>query len=151
MVLSKHIDALRLESQILKKTPQAQLRKEAFIDAYDSHKNIPQFEIPQNSSNEQLIYKYLSQELALDGIPTLNLASFVNTYVDDTSARLIQDNLTKNLADNDEYPSLIDIQTRCISILSNLWHAPGKVDKVTGNRVTNSIGTATTGSSEQSC
>ena len=45
MVLSKHIDALRLESQILK-TPQAQLRKEAFIDAYDSHKNIPQFEIP---------------------------------------------------------------------------------------------------------
>lgn len=120
MVLSKHIDALRLESQILKKTPQAQLRKEAFIDAYDSHKNIPQFEIPQNSSNEQLIYKYLSQELALDGIPTLNLASFVNTYVDDTSARLIQDNLTKNLADNDEYPSLIDIQTRCISILSNL-------------------------------
>ena len=101
MVLSKHIDALRLESQILKKTPQAQLRKEAFIDAYDSHKNIPQFEIPQNSSNEQLIYKYLSQELALDGIPTLNLASFVNTYVDDTSARLIQDNLTKNLADND--------------------------------------------------
>ena len=104
MVLSKHIDALRLESQILKKTPQAQLRKEAFIDAYDSHKNIPQFEIPQNSSNEQLIYKYLSQELALDGIPTLNLASFVNTYVDDTSARLIQDNLTKNLADNDEYP-----------------------------------------------
>ena len=50
---------------------------------------------PQNSSNEQLIYKYLSQELALDGIPTLNLASFVNTYVDDTSARLIQDNLTK--------------------------------------------------------
>lgn len=33
MVLSKHIDALRLESQILKKTPQAQLRKEAFIDA----------------------------------------------------------------------------------------------------------------------
>lgn len=148
MVLSKHIDALRLESQILKKTPQAQLRKEAFIDAYDSHKNIPQFEIPQNSSNEQLIYKYLSQELALDGIPTLNLASFVNTYVDDTSARLIQDNLTKNLADNDEYPSLIDIQTRCISILSNLWHAPGKVDKVTGNRVTNSIGTATTGSSE---
>ena len=146
MVLSKHIDALRLESQILK-TPQAQLRKEAFIDAYDSHKNIPQFEIPQNSSNEQLIYKYLSQELALDGIPTLNLASFVNTYVDDTSARLIQDNLTKT-SDNDEYPSLIDIQTRCISILSNLWHAPGKVDKVTGNRVTNSIGTATTGSSE---
>ncbi|EMG49513.1 GAD1 Glutamate decarboxylase [Candida maltosa Xu316] len=148
MVLSKHIDALKLESTILKNTPQAKLVKEQFIDAYDSHTNIPQYEIPNESSSEQLIYKYLSQELALDGNPTLNLASFVNTYVNDSSLRLINDNLTKNLADNDEYPSLIDVQTRCISILSNLWHAPYKLDPVTGNKVTNSIGTATTGSSE---
>ena len=86
--------------------------------------------------------------MSLDGNPTLNLASFVNTYADDSSIRLIKDNLTKNLADNDEYPSLIDVETRCITILSNLWHAPHKVDPATGNKITNSIGTATTGSSE---
>ncbi|RCK63995.1 Glutamate decarboxylase [Candida viswanathii] len=148
MVLCKHIDALKLETEILKKTPQARLQKEQFIDVYDSHTNIPKYEIPPEPASEQLIYKYLSQELSLDGNPTLNLASFVNTYADDSSMRLIQDNLTKNLADNDEYPSLIDVETRCITILSNLWHAPSKVDPVTGNKVTNSIGTATTGSSE---
>ncbi|KAK6886327.1 Glutamate decarboxylase [Candida tropicalis] len=148
MVLCKHIDALTLESEILKSTPQAQLQKEQFIDAYDSHTNIPKYEIPSESASSELIYKYLSQELSLDGNPTLNLASFVNTYADDSSMRLIKDNLTKNLADNDEYPSLIDVETRCITILSNLWHAPHKVDPATGNKITNSIGTATTGSSE---
>ena len=148
MVLCKHIDALTLESEILKSTPQAQLQKEQFIDAYDSHTNIPKYEIPLESASSELIYKYLSQELSLDGNPTLNLASFVNTYADDSSMRLIKDNLTKNLADNDEYPSLIDVETRCITILSNLWHAPHKVDPATGNKITNSIGTATTGSSE---
>ncbi|RCK64002.1 Glutamate decarboxylase [Candida viswanathii] len=148
MVLCKHLDALKLETEILKKTPQARLQKEQFIDAYDSHTNIPKYEIPPEPASEQLIYKYLTQELSLDGNPTLNLASFVNTYASDSSIRLIQDNLTKNLADNDEYPSLIDVETRCITILSNLWHAPHKVDEVTGNKVTNSVGTATTGSSE---
>ncbi|EER33053.1 hypothetical protein CTRG_03478 [Candida tropicalis MYA-3404] len=148
MVLRKHIDALTLESEILRSTPKPHLKKEQFIDAYESQKNIPKYEIPSESASSELIYKYLSQELSLDGNPTLNLASFVNTYADDSSMRLIKDNLTKNLADNDEYPSLIDVETRCITILSNLWHAPHKVDLATGNKITNSIGTATTGSSE---
>lgn len=149
MVLSKHIDAYNLEYELLKKQPKINLRTtEAYIDAYDAAKNIPHYEIPENAANGELIYKYLSQELSLDGVPTLNLASFVNTYVGDESLKLITENITKNLADNDEYPSLIQIQTRCISILSNLWHAPAILEPVSGSRITNSVGTATTGSSE---
>ncbi|CAI5757267.1 unnamed protein product [Candida verbasci] len=148
MVLSKHINSLDLESELLKDAPKIKLSNEEYLNAYDSQINVPQYEIPEYSSDGKLTYKYLSQELTLDGNPTLNLASFVNTYVDEIQTKLIVDNLTKNLADNDEYPSLMDVQTRCISILSNLWNAPYKTDEKTGDKITNSIGTATTGSSE---
>ncbi|CAK9436175.1 uncharacterized protein LODBEIA_P07330 [Lodderomyces beijingensis] len=149
MVLSKHIESYELEDEILKKLPKINLENnEQFIDEYDSQKMLPQYELPLKPSNDELIYKYLNQQLALDGSPTLNLASFVNTYVNDTQTRLAVENLTKNLADNDEYPSLVNIQDRCITMLSNLWHAPRTIDPKTGNKLVKSIGTATTGSSE---
>ncbi|KAI5963660.1 GAD1 [Candida pseudojiufengensis] len=148
MVLSKHLSPYDLEYTVLKDIPKINLEPDQFSDAYESQKLIPRFEIPFKSSDQHLIYKYINQELTLDGSPTLNLASFVNTYVDDIQTRLAAENLTKNLADNDEYPSLIDIQNRCITMLSNLWHAPHTIDKVTGEKIVNSLGTATTGSSE---
>ncbi|WLF76646.1 glutamate decarboxylase gad1 [Lodderomyces elongisporus] len=147
MVLSKHINSLELESTILKNLPKARLDNLEYIDQYDSQRLIPRFEIPFKSSDGSLIHKYLNQELTLDGNPTLNLASFVNTWVDPTQIEIAVENLTKNLADNDEYPSLIDIQARCITMLSNLWHAPSRKDEA-GNKIVDSIGTATTGSSE---
>jgi glutamate decarboxylase len=56
--------------------------------------------------------------------------------------QLIQENLSKNLADNDEYPAMLHLHQRCVSIIGNLWGARG-----TG-RKEQAIGTATTGSSE---
>lgn len=85
--------------------------------------------------------RYMTEGLSLDGIPTLNFASFVNTGLDPHAEKLITANIVKNLADNDEYPSLIECQQRCINILADLWNAPVAPDK-------NAIGTATTGSSE---
>ncbi|RLV93443.1 Glutamate decarboxylase [Spathaspora sp. JA1] len=149
MVLSKHIDVYDLEYELLKKQPKVKLtNQEEYINVYDAESSIPLYDIPEQSSSEEIISKQLAEKLSLDGNPTLNLASFVNTHISANSLKLITENITKNLADNDEYPSLIDIQTRCISILSNLWNAPSKVHSVTGKKVTNSIGTATTGSSE---
>jgi glutamate decarboxylase len=49
------------------------------------------------------------------------------------------ENLSKNLADSDEYPAMLDIHSRCVGMLANLW----KVQ--TGEKA---IGSATTGSSE---
>jgi glutamate decarboxylase len=45
----------------------------------------------------------------------------------------------KNMIDKDEYPNTAEIETRCVNILSHLWHAPD-VDQATG--------CSTTGSSE---
>lgn len=48
-------------------------------------------------------------------------------------------NLAKNLADNDEYPAMLSMSERCVSILANLWGV---------HKNEKAIGTATTGSSE---
>jgi len=49
------------------------------------------------------------------------------------------ENMPKNLADADEYPALMAIHQRCISMLAHLWRIP---------KDETAIGTATTGSSE---
>jgi glutamate decarboxylase len=47
--------------------------------------------------------------------------------------------MSKNLADNDEYPAMLNLHQRCVSMLGNLWRIP---------KGESAIGTATTGSSE---
>jgi len=51
----------------------------------------------------------------------------------------MQENMSKNLIDQDEYPMTQRIHDRCVSMLADLWHAPSSK---------HAIGTATTGSSE---
>jgi len=148
MTLSKHLSVEALEQKYLSKTETISLNHhEEYISGYDANKMIAKTEIPETSTPGIMVYKTLNEELALDGIPTLNLASFVNTHINDVQHKLISENIVKNLADNDEYPSLIEFQNRCVTILSNLWHAPSTTNDA-GERITNSIGTATTGSSE---
>lgn len=148
MTLSKHVSVEDLEYSNLKKASKVKLNKhEEYIGGYTANQLIPKYTIPHNSVSSDLVYKTMNENLALDGNPTLNLASFVNTEYSETQLKLISENITKNLADNDEYPSLIELQKRCISILSNLWHAPS-VKNENGDEITHSIGTATTGSSE---
>jgi len=52
---------------------------------------------------------------------------------------LMIENLSKNMSDADEYPAMMDMHNRCVSILANLWGA---------QKGEQPIGTATTGSSE---
>lgn len=100
---------------------------------------IPKFRIPEKGTNAETSAQLIRDDLALDGKPSLNLASFVNTYSDPIANSLIVENLTKNMSDNDEYPALMNIHQRCISMISHLWNVPA------GNTP---IGTCTTGSSE---
>ncbi|GMG49627.1 unnamed protein product [Ambrosiozyma monospora] len=114
--------------------------------------------MPLHANDPKLVYNSIHDDLTLDGSTTLNLASFVNVHVEDEAEKLIMENLTKNLADNDEYPILIDFQQRCISMLANLWHAPMKLQDTgiltpqsgeTYSTIQQSaLGTACTGSSE---
>ena len=106
---------------------------------YSAESSIPRYKIPDGGTPADVVYRLMSDELELDGRPNLNLASFVHTYMEPMADKLMADHMSKNLADVDEYPAMIDIQARCVSILSNLWHA---------QEGEHAIGTPTTGSSE---
>ncbi|EKM55716.1 uncharacterized protein PHACADRAFT_121497 [Phanerochaete carnosa HHB-10118-sp] len=100
---------------------------------------VPKFSLPRKGSDAKAAYQLIHDELTLDGSPGLNLASFVHTWMPEEANKLMMENISKNLIDQDEYPMTQKIHTRCISILASLWNAPDSH---------NAIGTATTGSSE---
>lgn len=148
MTLSSHINADIVTRKLLKKNHKFSYEKrQEYIFDYDLDKVIPKYTIPDELADHELVYKAMNEELALDGNPTLNLALFVNTNAAPTQMRLLVDNATKNLSDNDEYPALIELQQRCVLMIANMWNAPLKKNEV-GEDVNNAVGTATTGSLE---
>ncbi len=102
-------------------------------------KPVPKYELPENSMPADVAYHVCMDEMNLDGNPTLNLASFVTTWMEPQAEKLITKSLNKNLIDRDEYPQTQRLEERCVSMLSKLFHAPE------GSRPT---GTSTIGSSE---
>jgi glutamate decarboxylase len=84
----------------------------------------------------------IRDDLTLDGTPTLNLASFVTTYMEDEAEKLMVDAFSKNFIDYEEYPVTADIQNRCVSMIARLFNAP------THEEECSAMGTSTIGSSE---
>ena len=70
--------------------------------------------------------RLVSEELAVEGIPERNLATFVTTWMEPEARRVIDDNLHRNFIDHAEYPQTFEIQQRCIRMLAELFHAPGR-------------------------
>jgi glutamate decarboxylase len=95
--------------------------------------------IPHDGAPAEAVHQMLKDELDLDGRPNLNFASFVGTYMEKEGEQLIIENLNKNLSDVDEYPAMMDMHARCVSIIADLWGA---------QKGEHPIGSATTGSSE---
>jgi len=106
---------------------------------YSSKQEISKFVIPQDGAPADAVHQMLKDELDLDGRPNLNLASFVGTYMESQAEQLMFENISKNMSDADEYPAMMQMHSRCVSIIANLWGAQ-KGEKA--------IGSATTGSSE---
>ncbi|KAK9466941.1 pyridoxal phosphate-dependent transferase [Lipomyces arxii] len=144
MPLSRHVDAQQL---VKDRQERFHLHSHArgshiampYGTRYSASESIPKYSIPDDGVNAKAAYQLIHDDLDLDGKTNLNLASFVSTFVEEDAVALTLENLTKNLADSDEYPVLMDIHSRCISILANLWHASASEKP---------IGSATTGSSE---
>ncbi|KAF2689165.1 glutamate decarboxylase [Lentithecium fluviatile CBS 122367] len=110
-----------------------------YSSRYASATELSKFKIPQDGAPADVVHQLLKDELDLDGRPSLNLASFVGTFMEREAEQLMVENLSKNLSDADEYPAMMDMHARCISILAHLWGVQ-KGEKA--------IGSATTGSSE---
>jgi len=100
---------------------------------------IPRHELPEGELPRDVAYEIIHDELMLDGNARLNVATFVTTWMEPQADRLIAECLDKNMIDKDEYPQTAEIESRCVHMLSRLWHAPD-TDAATG--------CSTTGSSE---
>lgn len=100
---------------------------------------VPKHEMPASSMPADVAYQIVHDELKLDGNATLNLASFVTTWMDPQADKLIAESANKNFVDQDEYPRTTEIQNRCVDMLAHLYNAPRDVQ---------AAGTATIGSSE---
>ncbi|KAL8798308.1 MAG: hypothetical protein Q9182_006781 [Xanthomendoza sp. 2 TL-2023] len=110
-----------------------------YSSRYASQQEISKFVIPQQGAPADAVHQMLKDELDLDGRPNLNLASFVGTYMEREAEALMVENLSKNMSDADEYPAMMAMHARCVSIISHLWGV---------QKGETAVGSATTGSSE---
>ncbi|MFJ3405252.1 glutamate decarboxylase [Promicromonospora sp. NPDC090134] len=70
--------------------------------------------------------RMLDEDLALEGDPMRNLATFVTTWMEPEAQRIIAENLHRNFIDHAEYPISAEIEQRCVRMLADLFHAPGE-------------------------
>ncbi|KAF3931657.1 hypothetical protein ABW20_dc0108874 [Dactylellina cionopaga] len=110
-----------------------------YTSRYATKQQIPKFKLAEDGVGAETAYQLLKDELDLDGRPNLNLASFVGTYMEPRADDLMKENISKNMSDADEYPAMMNMHSRCVSILANLWGV---------QKGETAIGSATTGSSE---
>jgi len=100
---------------------------------------MPKYKFPDKEHDPRHAFSVVRDELMLDGNSRQNLATFCQTWVDPEIHQLMDLCVDKNMIDKDEYPQTAEIEKRCVNILADLWHAPGKGD---------GVGTSTIGSSE---
>ncbi|MET9210515.1 MULTISPECIES: glutamate decarboxylase [unclassified Nocardia] len=98
------------------------------------HGGFPAAELPGD-----VAYEIVHDELILDGVARMNLATFCTTWIDDQARRLMAESIDKNIVDKDEYPQTAELEKRCVRMLADLWQAPDPAA---------TLGTSTTGSSE---
>jgi glutamate decarboxylase len=104
-----------------------------------SKTEIPKYEFPEEGMSPRAAYQLVHNQLSLDGNPLLNLASFVNTWMEPEAEKLIMENINKNIIDVFEYPQISRvIHQNIVNTLGRLFNGHN----------TEFMGTATAGSSE---
>ncbi|OZC59652.1 glutamate decarboxylase [Rhodococcus sp. 06-621-2] len=105
---------------------------------------IPALRLPDEQLDPEAAYRFIHDELMLDGSSRLNLATFVTTWMDPQAEKLMAETFDKNMIDKDEYPATASIEERCVNMVADLFHAPG-LDPEDSKSAT---GVSTIGSSE---
>ncbi|CAM3047841.1 glutamate decarboxylase [Prescottella defluvii] len=105
---------------------------------------IPALRMPKAETEPEAAYRFIHDELMLDGSSRLNLATFVTTWMDPQADRLMAETFDKNMIDKDEYPATAEIETRCVNMVAALFHA----EDLSESDPTSATGVSTVGSSE---
>src|SRR5690349_14000146 len=85
----------------------------------------PATSFPQSGMRPTDAFRLVAEDLALEGDPQRNLATFVTTWMEPEAQRIIAENLHRNFIDHAEYPISAEIEQRCVRMLADLFHAPG--------------------------
>jgi len=101
--------------------------------------HVDPFTFPEQGIEPDAAYELLRTAEMLDGRETLNLASFVTTWMEPQAEQLIHDTLRKNHIDHEEYPAASLMEEACVHMLGDLFNAPDAAEVV---------GVGTIGSSE---
>ena len=105
---------------------------------------VPSLRMPEECLDPQSAYRFIHDELMLDGSSRLNLATFVTTWMDPEAEKLMAETFDKNMIDKDEYPATAAIEQRCVCMVADLFHAEGLQD----DDPSTAVGVSTVGSSE---
>ncbi|MFB1295426.1 glutamate decarboxylase [Mycobacterium sp. pW049] len=105
---------------------------------------VPALRLPDESMEPEQTYRFIHDELMLDGSSRLNLATFVTTWMDPEAGQLMSETFDKNMIDKDEYPVTAAIEQRCVCMVADLFHAEDLRD----DDPSTAIGVSTVGSSE---
>lgn len=105
---------------------------------------VPSLRLPDEAMDPAAAYRFIHDELMLDGSSRLNLATFVTTWMDPEAEKLMAETFDKNMIDKDEYPATAAIEARCVSMVADLFHAEDLRD----DDPASAIGVSTIGSSE---
>ena len=105
---------------------------------------VPALRMPDECMDAATAYRFIHDELMLDGSSRLNLATFVTTWMDPEAEKLMAETFDKNMIDKDEYPATAAIEQRCVCMVADLFHAEDLRD----DDPASAIGVSTVGSSE---
>jgi glutamate decarboxylase len=86
----------------------------------------PDDDFPPSGMSALDAMRLVAEELALEGDPQRNLATFVTTWMEPEAQRIIAGNLHRNFIDHAEYPISAEVEQRCIRMLADLYNAPGE-------------------------
>jgi len=107
-------------------TPERDTRTTALFGNRFLTEEVPSTSFPDSGMSPTDAGRLLDDDLALEGDPMRNLATFVTTWMEPEAQRIIAQNLHRNFIDHAEYPISAEIEQRCIRMLADLFHAPGE-------------------------
>ena len=127
--------------------PHAKHRSKSIAPAYTGRLStdpVPSLRLPDEAMEPAAAYRFIHDELMLDGSSRLNMATFVTTWMDPEAEKLMAESFDKNMIDKDEYPATAAIESRCVAIVADLFHAENLRD----DDASSAVGASTIGSSE---
>lgn len=92
---------------LIKSFEDFKLAGDATASVYGSRyaaQDLPKIDMPEDEMPKEVAYRMIKDDLTLDGTPTLNLASFVTTYMEEEAEKLMVECFAKNFIDYEEYP-----------------------------------------------